>query len=650
MYALILTGILAAPSASLAQTSHQTSSPQVAEIVFLGLRRIPPEAVRAQLSSLPNAPLDPARVEKDVRALARLGWFFSIRVEQESVGAKICLRFLFEENPFLEKVAFTGSRRLSSPQIEDLLEKQGLRPRLAQPADPFALARVALSIQNSLAETGHAQARVTIEREETSSASVRIRFLISDGPHISHKAHRAHVRDQPPEKPSQPPPYIVRRIEFRGAHRFSDRFYRRRLRIEEGKPLDEHALAAGLTRLNRTGYLHRIKNEDVQIIANDDQYTADVLIRLDEIGQQRVSFSGGHGPLGDTLGFAYTLFDLLNREEMLTAEFDGGPESLHLLLGLVKDGFLSSRGTLAFSVFNDLIRPRLAGPVKGPFYTTRSSGFDAGWAYAAGNSDSLGLNYNLTKSLTDYSLSLPPGLTGLHAVDTRADTSSHSLGAGWKHDSGAENASLASSVSGGWLGGSENLLRSSASYARILPDPFLRRGNAWAFRSSLFGVGSYRGDMPLAARLFAGDSLVRGYRPGELGPYAVIHSLDSSGAETVSASPAGANIFSAGNAEYRVRIAKGFQGAAFFDLGSGWMLPNWLGSARPDLIRSTNGLLRGSTGIELRYTVPGIQVPLRSYYAVNLLRLNRSFPIPGSGSVLLRNRRSAFGWALGALF
>jgi outer membrane protein assembly factor BamA len=129
-----------------------------------------------------------------------------------------------------------------------------------------------------------------------------------------------------------------------------------------------------------------------------------------------------------------------------------------------------------------------------------------------------------------------------------------------------------------------------------------------------------------------------------------VKSVDSNGMQTFSAAPAGANLFGTGNAEYRVPIAKGFEAAGFFDLGSGWMLPNWLGSARPDLISATNGLLRGSTGIELRYTIPGIQVPVRTYYAVNLLRLNRSFLVPGSRSVLLRNRRSAFGWALGALF
>ena len=64
--------------------------------------------------------------------------------------------------------------------------------------------------------------------------------------------------------------------------------------------------------------------------------------------------------------------------------------------------------------------------------------------------------------------------------------------------------------------------------------------------------------------------------------------------------------------------------AGFFDLGSGWLLPNWLGPTKPLLLSSTNGILHGSTGVELRWTIPGVQVPVRAYYALNVLRLDRA--------------------------
>lgn len=92
------------------------------------------------------------------------------------------------------------------------------------------------------------------------------------------------------------------------------------------------------------------------------------------------------------------------------------------------------------------------------------------------------------------------------------------------------------------------------------------------------------------------------------------------------------------------------QAAGFFDLGSGWLLPNWLGHSRPSLLHTTNGLLHGSTGIEFQWTVPAIQVPVRGYYVVNVLRLNRFLALPGSSVFHAHNRFSAFGWALGTLF
>jgi hypothetical protein len=68
------------------------------------------------------------------------------------------------------------------------------------------------------------------------------------------------------------------------------------------------------------------------------------------------------------------------------------------------------------------------------------------------------------------------------------------------------------------------------------------------------------------------------------------------------------------------------------------------------LLPSTNGVLHGSTGIEIRWTVPGVNVPFRAYYALNLLRLDRSIRLSGKSIAFTRNRFSVLGWGLGSLF
>jgi outer membrane protein assembly factor BamA len=209
---------------------------------------------------------------------------------------------------------------------------------------------------------------------------------------------------------------------------------------------------------------------------------------------------------------------------------------------------------------------------------------------------------------------------------------------------------FSSSASGGFLGGVENMVRSSGEYSRILRDPLLASGNSWAFRTTFSGAGSYRGDMPFYSRFFYGDEIVRGLQPGELGPDALTAKIAPSGATTYAPTPAGANLVTAANAEYRVSLAPGTQAVGFLDVGTGWLLPNWLGPARPPLLSFTNGVLHGSTGVELRWQVPGIQAPLRAYYAVNVMRIDRAIHLSDKSMFFARNRFSAFGWGLGTLF
>jgi outer membrane protein assembly factor BamA len=102
--------------------------------------------------------------------------------------------------------------------------------------------------------------------------------------------------------------------------------------------------------------------------------------------------------------------------------------------------------------------------------------------------------------------------------------------------------------------------------------------------------------------------------------------------------------------EYRIPLSRGVEGATFFDAGSGILFPNWLGPTRPTLIRSTNGLLHGSAGFELRWNLPMIGAPVRINYSFNLLRLDRTLLMPDGSVFRLHDRFGMFGWGFGPLF
>jgi outer membrane protein assembly complex protein YaeT len=813
----------------------ETPSPIIDEIAFVGLRRIAPTAVEAQISTRAGTPLDCLQVQSDVKALGRLGWFHEIVVKTQLVVAAVSaseekvqhvrLVFRVEENPYLVRVEYSGSRLLSRSQIEKLLAERKLSPRFGEPANDFKLDHIARVIESALAELGHTESLVRMGRQESSNGTVAIRYEINDGPHlpvgridfaghpelsarvVRREMHRTapggllaswrgkgvftregfeedrskvltfyrnngfpearignartsiyektssrwipwpfhktvqrlavhvpieagpryrvesvaiapelagaggkHVRKvlafseaqarspysekaiddlrhawlvaSHPKHPQQQdsllasieasrtfdsgthevrvsirptgaPLLLVRRIEFRGEHRFSDRYLRRRIGLQEGQPFDERGLENGLARLTKTGYFHQIHKEDIQVEKNDVAHTADVTIRVSEAGQQRAAFSAGQGQFGNTLGIAYSVFDLLRREELLSAQIEGGPDSLQVILGLVLEGFLRSRSSLAISLFDNVLRPRFASSPKGPFYTSQSEGLNAGWSYALTPANTLSANYALSRSNTDYWFVLPPSLTGLPSPNLVTATSSSAIDVVLDHDPGSNRIVVANSISGGALGGTENIVRSNEQFARILPDPFfppLSKVTPLPTSVTFGAAGSYQGDMPLYARLFSGDAQVRGLGSGELGPYVVTPASSPNGTQTYAALPAGANVVTTANVEYRVPLGGSAQAAGFFDLGSGWLLPNWLGKTRPVLLDSTNGVLHGSLGIELRWTIPEIQVPMRTYAAVNVLRLNRFLALPDGSLFHAHNKLFALGWALGSLF
>jgi hypothetical protein len=60
--------------------------------------------------------------------------------------------------------------------------------------------------------------------------------------------------------------------------------------------------------------------------------------------------------------------------------------------------------------------------------------------------------------------------------------------------------------------------------------------------------------------------------------------------------------------------------------------------------------LHGSFGLELRWTIPEIQVPVRAYVSINVLRLNKFLSLPDGSLLHAHDKLFSLGWALGNLF
>jgi outer membrane protein assembly complex protein YaeT len=448
-----------------------------------------------------------------------------------------------------------------------------------------------------------------------------------------------------------PNPYTLRRLDFSGERRFSDRYYRRRIPLREGDPFDPDKLRSGLERLSRTGYLRSFKPEDIRMQFNDVNHSVDVFIRVTEVGQQKISLTGGWNSLGGTIGTAYSVFNLLGGQELIDSHIDVGPDSLHLALRIAEESLFGSRVTASLTVFQDVVRPHLPGVLGNRhFLSTRNAGFAVGWGYPLSLNETLTTNYTISHQTTQYAVELPPSLTGLVGNQIGSSTSIHSFGADWVGGNSSQHWDIGSSVSGGRLGGDENFVRSSVEYDRVRSDPLTNGRNSWALRSYAAGVSSFRGDLLFQNRYFTGDELLRGFRRGEMSPYSVEDLTDSSGKNSFQSIPTGADLLVGMNAEYRVPVAPRTQVVGFYDTGSSWLLPNWLGPDRPTLLSGTNGILRASTGLELRWQIPAVEQPLRLDLAINPLRLARLFLLADGSHFRAPDRLLGWTWGLGPLF
>jgi outer membrane protein insertion porin family len=454
--------------------------------------------------------------------------------------------------------------------------------------------------------------------------------------------------------------YIVRRIEFKGHHRFSDRFYRRRVRIAEGEPFDAARLEEGMARLADSGFIRPAAPEDITLTWDHEKRTVDVHITVEEIGRQRISLIGGGSGWGNTLGIAYNLFDLFGGEELLTGSIEGGPESLFTAVQLAREGLFGTRTGLGLSLYRNVVRPRLPGSrSRQHLFDARSLGASVTWSLPAGREDRFSLRYDLARTRA---------LTPMAAANSLQDSSASAeekasrsaVSGAWLRQSAARRLEVSGSVAGGPLGGQEQTLRASAEFARLAHDPFTHGRNAWGFRGLISTVRPYSGStLAIHNRLYGDGRLVRGLRTGELTPYGVTTSTLADGTVRSSSFVAGGDLVVAANSEYRVSLAPlapRAQAVAFFDAASIWSLDRL---ARGEVLDATNGRWRAASGLELRWQMPaellGAANPLagetlRIHYSVDVLRLGRTLLLPDGSLFRLPERRSALGWAIGSLF
>jgi outer membrane protein insertion porin family len=498
------------------------------------------------------------------------------------------------------------------------------------------------------------------------------------------------------------PQYFVNRISFTGNTTTRDNVIRREMRLLEGGVFDMEALKYSVRRLNQLGYFKELKGDDSDMKVEKtpgQENVVDITLNFEEQNRNQLTFGAGvsqyEGFFGQ-LGFQTSNF--LGRGESLTLSLQAGVRAQNYQLAFTEPFLFERNLTGGFDLFNRSLQ--YIG-----YYTQKSRGGNVflGFPVADFSRMMIGYSYqtvkitDLNEALFDQSCIVRP--TGCSVISSPGDLSqltpaqidvlrrnpfiydSLLVGAGGHRTISKVTPSfihntvdhpifpntgkrLTASIDLAVLGGNTNYYKPRVEWIGFYKH--LPR-TSFGFRAQaefIAPVGSVQ-SLPVFERLFlGGEYSVRGFDIRSIGPSVPGSFVVLGGNKSL--------LF---NAEYMISIMSQVRIVAFYDAGQvrdfgepfAWTEP--LLEVRtptpPALVDpfapfsalvapgapgvqtipiGETSAFKTSTGVELRFFMPVLNVPFRLIYAWN----------PQRGGVLDNNLQPAkaqtFRFAVGTTF
>jgi outer membrane protein insertion porin family len=423
--------------------------------------------------------------------------------------------------------------------------------------------------------------------------------------------------------------YYVGRITFTGNHATRDKVLRREVFLNESDVFDTEALKLSVRRINQLGYFKPIESAPRLAPSAQGEDRIDVTFQVEEQNRNQFTLGGGVSGLeGAFLNASFQTSNFLGLGETLTLAAQSGGRSSNYQVA-VSEPYLFDRpitaGVDLFSRKNDYLNDR---SVLGYSQVRTGASLTAG--LPARRFTRLFTNYTYevidTAVRDDLAASTDPGTNGEPVFDPFADegrTRQSRLAPSLVHNTvdnpyaprSGRRLTATFQVAGGPLGGSVDYWKPTFEAVAFLPHT---RRTALGLRAEVGYVRPFGSTaaLPYYERFFlGGETQIRGVNVRTVSP------VDSRNRAL------GGNKFLLFNAEYYFDIAGPLRLLLFYDAGEAYA------EGQPFYWRT----LRSSTGAELRFLMPVLNVPFRLIYAWNA---NRDYFQP----------RTAFKFAVGTTF
>ena len=407
--------------------------------------------------------------------------------------------------------------------------------------------------------------------------------------------------------------YFIGKIEFQGNNSSRDKVIRREIFMNEGDVFNTEALKVSIRRINQLGYFKPMEGAPGIEPSKSADDRMDVTFKVEEQNRNQFTFGGGvSGYEGAFLNASFQTSNFLGMGETLGLNAQTGSRTRNIQFSVNEPYFLDRPITAGFDVFLRRITYQSYGTFVG--FGQQSQGLSLSSGLAVGRFSHVFASYSY-QIIDIYKVDTSTtGLSLLSPVVTTAVDASFYGGYGRRFESGISPSFVRNTVDnpfqprsgsrytaglnlvGGPLGGTVSYIRPSLEVVQYRP---VGKKMAIGVRGEVAYIHPY-GDtkeIPYYQRYFlGGETQIRGYNVRSVAPY-----------DPKTSTSLGGDKYMLFNAEYYFDIFGPLRALLFFDMGQAYAP----GQSFYWKTMST------STGAELRFTMPVLNVPFRLIYALN---------------------------------
>lgn len=401
--------------------------------------------------------------------------------------------------------------------------------------------------------------------------------------------------------------YFINRIEFAGNTTTRDSVIRRELNIVEGGVFNSEAMKYSVRRLNQLGFFKPLDENGLQVdrVAGTDN-KVNVTVTVEEQNRNQLTFGAGASQYEGIFGnLSYTTSNFLGKGESVTVGAQAGSRSRNYQLSFSEPFLFGRNVTGGGSAYSRKIDYAVASAAIDYSEVRSGVNLTAGMALRRFTRGFVSYGYEVVETAMTAELrdSLDTSQTPFLAGDGRFIESGVTPSIEYKTVDNpfaprrGQRFSMSYQYAGGLLGGTSRFIKPEGTAIVYLP---LTARTALGLRVTAGKIWNFgQNELPYYQRYFlGGENTIRGVDVRTIGP------LNENNVAL------GGTSFALFNAEYYVDILPQVRALAFHDAGQ----------AFGDSQRFNLRQLRTSSGLELRVTMPVLNVPFRLIYFWNIYR------------------------------